>query len=121
MTAADVSLPNDFQSLAPYAETWGRLDNQLERYLQRQKSSMTELKAFYEAAAPRLDEVFTHLDKFPMDALPPSEALLYRTILGLTEVAQAIEVFNQPGVPYAPFPHMMAIEWSEYKSQPSGK
>jgi hypothetical protein len=121
MTTADVSLPEGFQALAPYAETWGRLDNQMERYLQRQKSAMSELKTFYDAAAPRLEEVFNHLDKFPMDALPPSEALLYRTILGLTEVAQAIEVFNQPGVPYAPFPHMMAIEWSEYKSPPNGK
>jgi hypothetical protein len=119
--AAEVFLPSEFQSLAPYAETWGRLDNQQERYLLRQKSSMVELKQFYDAAAPRLEEVFNHLDKFPMDALPPGEALLYRTVLGLTEVAQAIEVFNQPGVPYAPFPHMMAIDWSEYKSQPGGK
>jgi hypothetical protein len=121
MTATGVSLPDEFKSLAPYADTWGRLDSQLERYLQRQKSSMDELKAFYDAAAPRLDEVFNHLDKFPMDALPPSEALLYRTILGLTEVAQAIEVFNQPGVPYAPFPHNMAIDWSEHKSPSGGK
>jgi hypothetical protein len=50
-----------------------------------------------------------------MDKLPEPEALLYRTVLGLTEVAMAIEVFNQPCVPYAPFPHNMAIEWTEYK------
>jgi hypothetical protein len=121
MTAIDVSLPGEFEALAPYAKTWGGLENQAERYLLRQKSTMAELKEFYNAAAPRLDEVFNYLDQFPMDALPPSEALLYRTILGLTEVAQAIEVFNQPGVPYAPFPHNMAIEWNEYKSGHSGK
>jgi hypothetical protein len=50
-----------------------------------------------------------------MDDLPEAEALLYRTTLGLTETAMAIEVFNQPTVPYAPFPHKMAIEWNEYK------
>jgi hypothetical protein len=82
---------------------------------------MDELKAFYNAAAPRLDEVFAHLEKFSMDALPPGEAVLYRTILGLTEVAQAVEVFNQPGVPYAPFPHVMAIEWNEYKAPFQGE
>jgi hypothetical protein len=50
-----------------------------------------------------------------MDKLPEPEALLYRTVLGLTEAAMAIEVFNQPCVPFAPFPHKMAIAWTEYK------
>lgn len=108
-----VTLPEGFQDLAPYAEVWGQLEDQEERYLKRQHSSMKELKAYYDATAPRLNEIFDHLDKFPMDELPESETLLYRTALGLTEAAMAIEVFNQPCVPYAPFPHNMAIEWSE--------
>lgn len=110
-----VSLPKGFEALAPYADTWGKLETQEDRYLLRQNTSMADHRAFYEVAAPRLDEVFDHLEKFPMDNLPPSEALLYRTILGLTEVAMAVEVFGQPTVPYAPFPHKMAIEWNEYK------
>jgi len=112
---ATVTLPEGFEALQPYAGTWGKLDSQEERYLLRQHSSMAELKAFYDAAAPRLEEVFDHLDKFPMDKLPEPEALLYRTMLGLTEAAMAIEVFNQPCVPFAPFPHKMAIAWTEYK------
>lgn len=110
-----VGLPAGFEDLAPYAATWGRLDSQAERYLQRQHSSMKELKAYYDATAPRLDEIFDHLDKFPMNELPEAEDLLYRTALGLTEAAMAVEVFNQPCVPYAPFPHKMAIEWNEYQ------
>lgn len=113
--AAVVALPPGFEALQPYAATWGKLTSQEERYLLRQHSSMEELRAYYDAAAPRLDEIFDHLDRFPMDALPASEALLYRTALGLTEAAMAIEVFNQPCVPYAPFPHKMAIEWNEYR------
>jgi hypothetical protein len=76
---------------------------------------MAELRAFYDAVAPRLGEIFDHLDRFPADALPPPEALLYRTTLGLTEAAMAIEVFGQPCTPYAPFPHHMAIEWGELR------
>jgi len=110
-----VKLPGGFEHLASFAAEWGGLETQEERYLKRQYSSMKDLKAFYEAAAPRLDEIFDHLDKFPMDALPASEALLYRTAMGLTETAMAIEVFGQPGVPYAPFPHKMAIEWNEVR------
>ena len=106
-------LPNGFEYLAPFAATWGQLDNQEDRYLLRQASSMDDLRAFYDAAVPRLEEVFTHLEKFPMDALPPSEALLYNTILGLSEVGQAIEVFNQPTVPYAPRDHRVKVEWLE--------
>ena len=109
------TLPAGFDDLAPFAAVWGRLETQEERYLQRQKSSMAELKAFYHATAPRLEEIFGHLDQFAMDALPEAEALLYRTALGLTEAAMAVEVFGQPCVPYAPFPHQMAIRWSEYR------
>lgn len=110
-----LSLPAGFEDLAPFAAVWGHLGDQQERYLQRQQSTMKELKAYYDATAPRLNAIFDHLDTFPMDALPEPEALLYRTTLGLTEAAMAIEVFNQPCVPYAPFPHKMAISWSEYR------
>ena len=108
-------LPDGFEGLAPYAATWGRLDSQKDRYLLRQQSTMTDLRAFYDAAAPRLEEIFAHLEKFPMDALPPEEALLFRITLGLTEVAMAVEVFNQPGGPYAPAQHHIDIDWTEYK------
>ena len=109
----EVSLPKGFEDLAPYAKTWGQLESQDERYLHRQHCKMKEIKAYYDATAPRLDEIFDHLDNYPMNDLPAPEALLFRTAMGLTEAAMAIEVFNQPCVPYAPFPHMMSIEWKE--------
>lgn len=107
------TLPAGFENLGAFAAVWGKLDTQEQRYLQRQHSTMAELKTFYDATAPRLNEIFDHLDTFPMDALPAPEALLYRTALGLTEAAMAVEVFGQPCVPYAPFPHKMAIEWND--------
>jgi hypothetical protein len=112
---AAVLLPEGFEPLQPFADTWGKLETQEERYLLRQHSAMQELKAFYDAATPRLDAVFNHLDKFPMDKLPGPEAALYRTVLGLTEAAIAVEAFNQPCVPYAPFPHKVGMEWNQYK------
>jgi hypothetical protein len=113
--AETVSLPKGFEYLAPYAAIWGKFDTQEERYLQRQASEMSALQAFYDAAAPRLSEIFDHLDRFPLDALPPPEALLFRTMLGLTEAAQAVELFKQPGVPFAPFPHKMGITWTDLR------
>src|SRR3546814_9110519 len=73
-----VSLPEGFEALEPYAKVWGKLEDQAQRYLQRQHSSMQELKAYYDAVAPRLNEIFDHLDKFPLNDLPEQEALLYR-------------------------------------------
>jgi hypothetical protein len=115
MTEQTASLPGGFEGFSPYAETWGKLKSQEDRYLLRQSSTMEELNEFYQVAVPRLEQVFDHLDKFPLESLPPSEALLFNTILGLTEVAQAVELFNQPRVPYAPFPHEIDIVWRDFK------
>ena len=53
-------------------------------------------------------------DSFPPGDLPPPEARLYRTMLGLSEVMQAVEIFGQPRVPYAPSPHHRLQEWVGY-------
>ena len=63
----------------------------------------------------RLEEVFTHIDQFDPKALPEAEALLFRVVLGLTEASQAVKIFGQPRVPYAPFPHSVAMEWVGYQ------
>ena len=86
----DTTLPKGFEALAPFAATWGALEHQSQRYVQRQSSTVAELQACYDAGAPRLDEIFDHLEKFPADNLPPPEALLHRTVMGLTEAGQAL-------------------------------
>lgn len=108
MTASadmDTALPGRFADLEPYALIWGHLDTQNDRYVVRQGSSMEALRAFHQAAAGRLEEIFSYLDGFPADDLPAPEARLFRTVMGLTEVSQAIEILGQPRVPHAPFPH----------------
>jgi hypothetical protein len=109
------SLPPGFEFLEPFAATWGDLNTQSERYLQRQSLPYAALLAFHTALAPRLEAVFQHLDKFPKDALPAEEARLFRTVLGMTEASQAVEVFGQARVPNAPYPHTVAQEWVGYE------
>src|SRR3546814_6608235 len=87
--------------------------SQNERYLQRQSSSLPELRNYYDAITPRLNEIFDHLDKFALESLPEPEALLFRTALGLTEVGMAVEVFGQAGVPHVPLPHKMDVQWNQ--------
>lgn len=110
-----VSLPEQFSFLEPFVATWGELRTQDERYRKRQELPQGELEAFHTALAPRLEEVFTYLDQFDPKALPEAEALLFRVVLGLTEASQAVEIFGQPRVPFAPFPHSVNMEWVGYQ------
>lgn len=107
------TLPDGFAYLEPFAAKWGDLHDARERYLLRQSSSMAELRAFHDAAADRLEEIFDYLDAFPPGDLPAPEARLFRTILGLSEVMQAVEVFRQPRVRNAPYPHVIDIGWTQ--------
>jgi hypothetical protein len=106
-------LPEAFADLEPFAVEWSDFETPGERYLHRQGARMADLKAFHAAAAHRLDAIFEHLDSFPPGDLPAPEARLFRTILGLAEVMQAVEVFGQPRVKNAPYPHHVEIVWKD--------
>lgn len=110
MTGNAVSLPAQFADLLPFAESWGKLDTPAARYLLRQSSSIEDLRAFHAAASHRLDEIFDYLDSFPEGDLPPSEDLLFRTVLGLGEVMQAVEIYGEPRIRNAPFPHHLEMD-----------
>lgn len=110
-----LELPKQFSFLQPFVADWGDLHTQDERYRKRQELPYTDLEALHTALAPRLEEVFSYLDGFDPSALPDQEALLLRVVMGLTEAAQAVEIFEQPRVPYAPFPHSVKIAWVGYQ------
>lgn len=103
------SLPGEFADLEPFAAIWGNLDTQNARYLERQRASMEELRAFHAAVSGRLEEIFTYLDAFPADDLPAPQARLFRTVMGLTEASQAVEILGQQRVPHAPYPHQVQM------------
>jgi hypothetical protein len=108
------SLPPAFADLAPFLSTWGALETQEQRYLVRQDMRMAQLRAFYDAMAPRLREILDHLDQFPVDQpLPAPEEALYRLALGLTEAAAAVEVYGMPEVPFVAKPHVVSTIWSD--------
>ena len=60
---------------------------------------MDELQTFYDAAFPRLDEMFDHLDSSPFDALPPEATRLLWLCYSLVNVSFPVEVWSQPRVP----------------------
>jgi hypothetical protein len=110
VSATAAGLPQGFEDLAPFAEEWAGVETAEARYARRQSLPMARLSAYYAAVQPRLGAIFAHLDSFAFDRpLPAAEARLFNLVMGMSEVAQAVEVFGQPGVPHAPPGHSVAV------------
>jgi hypothetical protein len=88
------SLPSAFAELEPYAEAWC-LPTETERWNRRLSSSMPQLREFYDAFFPRLEEAIDYCDKFPLDDVPDDALHLLHLIYSMIMVSMAIEVFGQ--------------------------
>jgi hypothetical protein len=88
-------LPAEFAELEPFAETWC-LATETERFNQRLASSMDDIRAFYDAFFPRLEEAIEFCDKYPLDDLPDDVEHLLQLIHSLVMVSMAVEIFGQP-------------------------
>lgn len=90
-------LPSEFVQFEPYAATWC-LATEPERWAQRLRSSMDEMRAFYDAFFPRAEEAIAYCDRFPLDDLPADAARLLQLLHSLLMVSYAVEVWKQPEV-----------------------
>lgn len=91
---SDPLLPSAFAELEPYAETWC-LPTESERWDRRMASSMADMREFYDAFFPRLEEAIEYCDKFPLDDLPDDALHLLHLIYSLIMVAMSVEVMHQ--------------------------
>ncbi len=90
-------LPPAFADLEPFAVIWS-LPTEPERWARRQRSSMSELQAFYDAFFPRAEEAIAYCEGFPLDDLPPEAERLLQLLHALLMVSYAVEVWKQPEV-----------------------
>ncbi len=92
-------LPEGFADLEAFASIWA-LATEEERVQKRYASSMPEIQAFYDAMLPRVEGAIEHLNRFSLEALPEAEQQLLYLCFSLTEASIAVEVFQEPQVPY---------------------
>jgi hypothetical protein len=59
---------------------------------------MDELRAFYDAAFPRVGEALSYCDGFPLDELPVDARRLLQLVYSTIVVAMAVEIWHQPTV-----------------------
>ena len=88
-------LPSAFADLESFAETWC-LATETARWNQRLASTLPQMRTFYDAFFPRLEEAIDYCDKFPLDELPEDALNLLHLIYSLIMVAMSVEIMNQP-------------------------
>ena len=90
---AGSALPEAFADLAPWLD-WA-LEPERARTEKREASSMDEIRAFYDAVLPRLDEMIRYLEDFRDGHMPAPAHRLYLISLSLVEVANLIELYKR--------------------------
>lgn len=88
--------PATFHDLEKWS-AWAVATEQ-ERSDKRQASTMTEIKAFYDAMLTRTEEILTYVEQFPLEQMPADAQRLFSLTLSLAEVAPAVELFGQISV-----------------------
>jgi hypothetical protein len=88
-------LPSAFAELEEFAQTWC-LPTEAARWNQRLLSTMAEMREFYNAFFPRLEEAIEYCDKFSLHDMPEDAVHLLHLIYSLVMVAMAVEIFGQP-------------------------
>ena len=67
----------------------------MRRWDARLSSTMAEMREFYDAFFPRLEEAIDYCDKFPLDDLPDDALNLLHLIYSLILVAMSVEIMHQ--------------------------
>ena len=89
---AEPPLPEAFADLAPWLD-WA-LEPERARTEKREASSMAEIRAFYDAVLPRLEEMIRYLEGF-RDDMPVPQRRLYLMSLSLVEIANLVELYKR--------------------------
>ncbi len=87
-------LPQEFEDLAIFLSDWS-LPTEPQRYARRLSATLPELRAFYDAIAPRMDAIMHHLAAYPdndLENLPVETRNLYCLALSYFEASHPIEL-----------------------------
>ncbi len=101
-------LPAGFEDLLEFIPDWlGETAD--ERWDIRARHSMPEIQYFYDKLLARSEAILTHVEQFPLTALPPPTLRLFQLQLALAQAAMAIELHHMPRAPRSPYPHKIRI------------
>lgn len=79
----------DLTGLEADIAAWG-LPTTEDRLEKRLKSSMDDIRRFYEGMLPRLPEIIEYLNQFPLESIPVQDQPMARAALAMCEVDNAV-------------------------------
>ncbi len=91
------SLPRGFESLEAYVADWV-LPDAAGRMAKRNRSTIDEIRRFYDAIVPLGEKALDYLRGFQLGALPPEGERLLKLMLSLAEIGPAVEWYANPNV-----------------------
>jgi len=80
------SVDDYLAELRPYIDRWA-VATQEEREIRRRRATAAELKTFYEAIVPNLEDIIEVLNLLPLNEMPDNARLLMNLTLSLAEIA----------------------------------
>src|SRR5262245_30118397 len=85
------SLPAPFRDLEPFVAEWA-LANEAERLSKLTRTSVADLRKFYDAVFGRAEAMRVYLSDFRLDAMPADAQVLFDLLLTFIETAHPIEL-----------------------------
>lgn len=93
------ALPEKFKSLERFVAEWA-LPTHHERWRRRHRATPEELRIFYDAVLPQMEDILAEADRHPLGQMPEDVERLFFLALSLAEIAPHIELYG--GKPYVP-------------------
>ena len=104
-----ISLEAQFADLQPWLATWA-VDNEADRLATRAAADFAEVKALYEALAPRMDAIIEYLNATPMSAFHAAQRSLFHLAQSYFEAALSVELLHASDQPTMQPPEGIRID-----------
>ena len=83
----------DFSDLKEFMDEWGYADAH-ERLKKRSNAEFSDIKKFYDAVVPRLEEIIEFLNQYPVDDIPGEFRPLAYMALAACEVDDPVNIWQ---------------------------
>lgn len=107
----ETTLPEGFEALSPFVSRWAP-ESTAARAALRDGATQEELKSFYQAASPLLDQALDFLDQRPVEQLSAPERRLMNMMLSFAHASLAVEIQGSEESKHATWRRRMHIERS---------
>lgn len=92
--AVEERLPEGFEDLAGWLNEWA-LKTEQQRFGKRVRSTIEDIRPFYDAMLARMPAIMEHLSRLPVEGLAPEDEALMKLALSYVEISRCFEAWGQ--------------------------